>query len=148
MSPMIDLVVLVICSPAAASAAFGPHHFREHVDSGSARPRTCPSADSGGLSLRLSGPHRSPRSSFMKIKGLFRGDIERPIETVIHVDLSDEQIVAHEIDEYVVTNNIRDQFEELAELYAETVRNPSESTNVWVSGFFGSGKSSFAKMIG
>jgi hypothetical protein len=84
----------------------------------------------------------------VKIKDLFRGDIERPIETVIHVDLSDEQIVAHEIDEYVVTDNIRDQFEELAELYAETVRNPSESTNVWVSGFFGSGKSSFAKMVG
>lgn len=84
----------------------------------------------------------------MKIKDLFRGDIERPIETVIHVDLSDEQIVADEIDEYVVTDNIRDHLEELAELYAETARNPSESTNVWVSGFFGSGKSSFAKMVG
>ncbi len=84
----------------------------------------------------------------MKIKDLFRGDIERPIETVIHVDLSDEKIVAHEIDEYVVTDNIRDHLEELAELYAETARNPSESTNVWVSGFFGSGKSSFAKMAG
>lgn len=84
----------------------------------------------------------------MKIKELFRGDIERPIETVIHVDLSDEQVVAHEIDEYVVTDNIRDHLEELTELYAETARNPSESTNVWVSGFFGSGKSSFAKMVG
>jgi hypothetical protein len=84
----------------------------------------------------------------VKIKELFRGDIERPIETVIHVDLSDEQVVAHEIDEYVVTDNIRDHLEELTELYAETARNPSESTNVWVSGFFGSGKSSFAKMVG
>ena len=84
----------------------------------------------------------------MKIKDLFRSNIDRPIETVIHVDLSDEQIVADEIDEYVVTDNIREHFEELAELYAETARNPSESTNVWVSGFFGSGKSSFAKMVG
>ena len=84
----------------------------------------------------------------MKIRDLFRGDIGRPIETVIHVDLSDEQTVAHEIDEYVVTDNIRDHLEELADLYAETARNPSESTNVWVSGFFGSGKSSFAKMVG
>ncbi len=57
----------------------------------------------------------------MKIKELFRGDIERPIETVIHVDLSDEQIVAHEIDEYVVTDNIRDHLEELAELYAADI---------------------------
>src|SRR5215217_2430393 len=84
----------------------------------------------------------------MKIKDVFRGNIDRPIEEVIHVDLSDEQIVAHEIDEYVVTDNIRGHLEELTELYAETARNPSESTNVWVSGFFGSGKSSFAKMIG
>ena len=84
----------------------------------------------------------------MKIRELFRGDIERPIETVIHVDLSDAQIVAHEIDEYVVTDNIRVHLEELAELYAETARNPAETTNVWVSGFFGSGKSSFAKMVG
>ena len=84
----------------------------------------------------------------MKISELFRGDIERPIETVIHVDLSDAQIVAHEIDEYVVTDNIRAHMEELVELYADTARNPSETTNVWVSGFFGSGKSSFAKMVG
>lgn len=84
----------------------------------------------------------------MKIRGLFRGDIERPIETVIHVDLSDEAIVAHEIEEYVVTENIREHLEELADCYADTARNPSESTNVWVSGFFGSGKSSFAKTVG
>ena len=76
----------------------------------------------------------------MKIRELFRGDIERPIETVIHVDLSDEAIVAHEIEEYVVTENIRDHLEELADVYGDTARNPSESTNVWVSGFFGSGK--------
>ena len=84
----------------------------------------------------------------MKIRELFRGDIERPIETVIHVDLSDEAIVAHEIEEYVVTENIREHLEELADVYGDTARNPSESTNVWVSGFFGSGKSSFAKTVG
>ncbi len=84
----------------------------------------------------------------MKIRELFRGDIERPIETVIHVDLSDEAIVAHEIEEYVVTENIREHLEELVDVYGDTARNPSESTNVWVSGFFGSGKSSFAKTVG
>jgi hypothetical protein len=84
----------------------------------------------------------------VRIRELFRGDIERPIETVIHVDLSDEAIVAHEIEEYVVTENIREHFEEIADVYGDTARNPSESTNVWVSGFFGSGKSSFAKTVG
>jgi hypothetical protein len=84
----------------------------------------------------------------VKIRELFRGDIERPIETVIHVDLSDEATVAHEIEEYVVTENIREHLEELVDVYADTARNPSESTNVWISGFFGSGKSSFAKTVG
>jgi hypothetical protein len=84
----------------------------------------------------------------VKIRELFRGDIGRPIETVIHVDLSDETIVANEIEEYVVTENIRSHLEELVDVYADTARNPSESTNVWVSGFFGSGKSSFAKTLG
>jgi 2-phosphoglycerate kinase len=84
----------------------------------------------------------------VKIKNLFREGIMLPIEPIIHVDVLDEQIVAREIDEYVVTDNIRDNLEDLSELYADTVRNPSESTNVWVSGFFGSGKSSFAKMVG
>jgi hypothetical protein len=84
----------------------------------------------------------------VKIRELFRGDIERPIETVIHVDLSDAAIVAHEIEEYVVTENIRGHLEELVDVYADTARNPSESTNVWISGFFGSGKSSFAKALG
>jgi hypothetical protein len=84
----------------------------------------------------------------VKIRELFRGDIERRIETVIHVDLSVEEIVAHEIEEYVVTENIREHLEELSDVYGDTARNPSESTNVWVSGFFGSGKSSFAKALG
>lgn len=84
----------------------------------------------------------------MKIRALFRGDIERPIETVIHVDLADDAIVAHEIEEYVVTDNIREHLEDIVDVYGDTARNPSESTNVWVSGFFGSGKSSFAKTVG
>ena len=84
----------------------------------------------------------------MKIRDLFRGDIDRTIEAVIHVDLADEEVVAREIGEYVVTENIRLHLEELVEGYAETARDPNERTNVWVSGFFGSGKSSFAKAVG
>ncbi len=84
----------------------------------------------------------------MKIAELFRRDIARTIEEVIKVDLSDEAIVAGEIDEYVATDRIRERFEELADVYQDTIRNPSESTTIWVSGFFGSGKSSFAKMLG
>jgi hypothetical protein len=84
----------------------------------------------------------------MKIAELFRRPIDRTIEEVIKVDLADEAIVAAEIDEYVATDHIRDRLEDVLDVYQETINNPSERTNVWVSGFFGSGKSSFAKMLG
>jgi hypothetical protein len=84
----------------------------------------------------------------MKIAELFRRPIGRTIEEVIKVDLADEQIVATEIDEYVATDHIRDRIEDVLDVFQDTINNPSERTNVWVSGFFGSGKSSFAKMLG
>jgi hypothetical protein len=84
----------------------------------------------------------------MKIAELFRRPIGRTIEEVIKVDLADEQIVAAEIDEYVATDHIRARIEDVLDVFQDTINNPSERTNVWVSGFFGSGKSSFAKMLG
>lgn len=84
----------------------------------------------------------------MKIAELFRRPIDRTIEEVIKVDLADEEIVATEIDEYVATGHIREQMDHVLHDYQETINSPSEHTNVWVSGFFGSGKSSFAKMLG
>ncbi|CAJ1501191.1 BREX system P-loop protein BrxC [[Mycobacterium] burgundiense] len=82
----------------------------------------------------------------MKIVELFRRDIARDIPEVIHVDAVNR--VAEEIDEYVATRHIKEQLEEVLENYQETILKPTEDTNVWVSGFFGSGKSSFAKMLG
>jgi hypothetical protein len=84
----------------------------------------------------------------MKITELFRRPIGRTIEEVIKVDLADEEIVASEIDEYVATDHIRDRVEDVLDIFQDTINNPSERTNIWVSGFFGSGKSSFAKMLG
>jgi hypothetical protein len=84
----------------------------------------------------------------VKVAELFRRDIGRRIEEVIKVDLGDEAIVATEFEEYVVTDHIREQLEELVDAYQETALNPSQATTVWVSGFFGSGKSSFAKVLG
>ena len=56
--------------------------------------------------------------------------------------------MALEIDEYVATDHIQESLEDVLDTYSESVRNPTERTNVWVSGFFGSGKSSFAKILG
>jgi hypothetical protein len=82
------------------------------------------------------------------IKDLFASDISRHIEEVIKVDQDDEQIVRDEIKEYVPTDSIRRNYAEILERYRETPNKPHEGIAVWVSGFFGSGKSSFAKMLG
>lgn len=83
-----------------------------------------------------------------KIRGLFASDIGRNIEEVIKVDQRDEAIIAGEIDEYVVTNSILNYYTTILERYAETPNLPHEGIGIWVSGFYGSGKSSFAKLLG
>ena len=82
------------------------------------------------------------------IKGLFASDIDRRIEEVIKVDQTDEAILVDEISEYVTTDSIRKHYRSILDAYAETPNKPHEGIGVWVSGFFGSGKSSFAKMLG
>jgi hypothetical protein len=82
------------------------------------------------------------------IKDLFATDIGRTIEEVIKVDQTDEQLVREELAEYIATDSIRAHFRAILERYAETPNKPHEGIGVWVSGFFGSGKSSFAKYLG
>ncbi len=82
------------------------------------------------------------------VKELFASDIHRRIEEVIKVDQADEQILKDELGEYVVTDSLRGHFVDILEQYRETPNKPHEGVGVWVSGFFGSGKSSFAKYLG
>lgn len=82
------------------------------------------------------------------IKGLFANDITRRIEEVIKVDQTAEDIIRDEISEYVVTDAIRSHYTHIYDAYSETPNKPHEGIAIWVSGFFGSGKSSFAKMLG
>src|ERR1700675_4328211 len=85
----------------------------------------------------------------MKIIGdLLARDLSRKIEEIIQVDQADEQSVHDEITEYVATDSIREQYHDLLKAVAEAPSDPHESVGVWVSGFFGSGKSSFAKNLG
>lgn len=84
----------------------------------------------------------------MKIDELFRRDIHRRIEEVVKVDLGDEEVLAGELDEYVATAHILDEFEKALDAYQETINSPNESCTIWISGFFGSGKSSWAKIFG
>lgn len=82
------------------------------------------------------------------IKSLFHNDIYRRIEEVIKVDQTEDKLIVGEISEYVVTDAIRAHYVNILDLYRDTLNKPHEGIAVWVSGFFGSGKSSFAKMLG
>ena len=82
------------------------------------------------------------------IGSLFASDIRRRIEEVIKVDQVEEEILRDEIQEYVTTNSIKKHYLSILERYRETPNKPHEGIGVWVSGFFGSGKSSFAKLLG
>lgn len=82
------------------------------------------------------------------IAELFEKPIDRTIEEVIKVDQTNENAVRTEIEEYIATDSIRSQFVEVYREIAEGATNPREGIGMWISGFFGSGKSSFAKILG
>jgi hypothetical protein len=83
-----------------------------------------------------------------RIATLFSRPVGERIEEVIKVDDDDQARVREELSEYVVTASIKKQQIAVLEAYLEATRKPHDGTAVWVSGFFGSGKSSFAKMLG
>jgi len=85
----------------------------------------------------------------MRVIGdLLARDLRQKIEEIIKVDQTNEQTVYTEITEYVATDRIRTQYYELFHAIADALSDPYEGIGVWVSGFFGSGKSSFVKNIG
>jgi hypothetical protein len=86
----------------------------------------------------------------VKVAEVFRRPVDRRIEEVIKVELDDEATVAEELTEYVATTRIQEAMVQVLEPYESTIDNPEDEgdTNIWISGFFGSGKSSFAKVLG
>lgn len=88
----------------------------------------------------------------MLINEIFTKDIFRPINGVVKADQQDETIVWQELDEYVVTKELSVHLNDLLKKYLEAKDNPHDPTitgrmGVWVSGFFGSGKSHFIKIL-
>ncbi|GEQ61300.1 hypothetical protein VL4N_06960 [Vagococcus lutrae] len=83
----------------------------------------------------------------MIIKDMFLKDINRDIRGVVKVQQRDEEIVYQELDEYVVTKELKKHFSHFYENYARSVDQPTDKMGVWISGFFGSGKSHFLKIL-
>jgi hypothetical protein len=88
----------------------------------------------------------------MKIRELFLKPIDRPINGVIKADQMDAASVWQELEEYVVTKQISDYLRKFFDAYLAAIDRPNDAAitdrmGVWVSGFFGSGKSHFIKIL-
>ncbi len=74
--------------------------------------------------------------------------IDRRIEKVITYESTSEELLKQEILEYVATDSIEQHMERLLDLLEEGMEGGNTEIGVWVSGFYGSGKSSFTKYLG
>jgi len=88
--------------------------------------------------------------SMTKIQDLIERDLSRQIEEIIKVYQDDEQTIYEEIAEYVPTENLKDRYVDALGAIAKSPQTHKkiEKMGLWISGFFGSGKSSFAKNLG
>lgn len=83
----------------------------------------------------------------MKIQNMFQKNINRDINGVIKVAQDDEQSLVQELDEYIITKELRRHFTTFFDNYSKAIDHPTDKIGVWISGFFGSGKSHFLKMM-
>ena len=77
----------------------------------------------------------------MELNGIFKNSVGRPIEGVIKAD--DETSLYNELSEYVLTNEVAKRLDPFLDAYTDY----HHANGVWVSGFFGSGKSHLLKML-
>ena len=75
------------------------------------------------------------------LRTIFAKPVDRPIDGVIKAD--DEASLRIELDEYVITDEIGKRLETFFDAY----NNYDTANGVWISGFFGSGKSHLLKML-
>lgn len=99
----------------------------------------------------------------MKLRTLFESDVTRDISPVIYFHEQSPETLAKEVGEYIITggydaahphhkrvpNGIHEQYVRLLNaISAELDKGRSDLPASWISGFYGSGKSSFAKLLG
>ena len=77
----------------------------------------------------------------LNLKEIFEKSIDRPMDSVIKAD--DEEGILNELEEYVITNEIEKHFNSFFQEY----NNYTNKNGVWISGFFGSGKSHLLKIL-
>lgn len=84
----------------------------------------------------------------MRMKEIFEKDPERLIARVVMVDQNEQQVVGTEVEEYVVTKQIQRILQDIVDQFLESRAGRETDVCAWISGFFGSGKSHLAKILG
>lgn len=80
----------------------------------------------------------------MEIKEILTIDLTEDIKNVINLeDISEKEIQA-EIESYIVTDGLAFRYADFADIFTSNILE----TGVWISGFYGSGKSYFGKLLG
>lgn len=88
----------------------------------------------------------------MTIQEFFERDIQRPINGVVKADQQDPASVWQELDEFVITHELDKHLQSFFRSYlnvADNLNKPEVASQIgiWISGFFGSGKSHFLKVL-
>ena len=98
------------------------------------------------------------------IREIFASDVTRPIPPVVYFHEQTPKKLADEVNEYIITggwpeghpnhrrvpDGIHEQYVKLLTAIRTELDRPGgpDLPNAWISGFYGSGKSSFAKLLG
>lgn len=83
----------------------------------------------------------------MKIGQMFAKTIDRDLKGVIKVGQDDDLNIKQELEEYVVTRELQKHFRDFFDSYKRGITGNTDKMGVWISGFFGSGKSHFLKIL-
>ena len=83
----------------------------------------------------------------MQLQYIYKSDINRDINGVIKVAQNDEKSIEQELREYIITRELRKHFNTFFNNYEKSLSYPTDKIGVWISGFFGSGKSHFLKIL-
>ena len=83
----------------------------------------------------------------MNIRQMFAKPIDRDMKGVIKVGQDDSFNVQQELEEYIVTRELQKHFRDFFDSYKRGITGNTDKMGVWISGFFGSGKSHFLKIL-
>ena len=83
----------------------------------------------------------------MTIQNIFAKPIDRDIKGVIKVGQGEDENIKQELEEYVVTRELQKHFADFFASYKRGITGTTDKMGVWISGFFGSGKSHFLKIL-